>query len=88
MSQSISSLPPDTIVAMIWDFHGPSSRQIAEHHKIHLKEFMTMEALDFRVLEVRQGATQMHSVFLSVNVGLVADLRARLKPHRGQIVKS
>lgn len=47
-----------------------------------------MEALDFRVLEVRQGATQMHSVFLSVNVGLVADLRARLKPHRGQIVKS
>ena len=28
---------------LIWDFKGPSSEKIAEHHETHLKEFFILE---------------------------------------------
>ena len=84
MSDTIDSLPSDTTIALIWDFRGPSSAQIAAHHKIHLQEFMDHESLPHLGLNVTPGQGQMHSVYLLVNVILVNDLRELLKPNRGQ----
>ena len=33
-------------VKLIWDFRGPNATKIAEHHDIHLKEYIKKNGLD------------------------------------------
>jgi hypothetical protein len=37
---------------LIWDFHGPDANQIAEHHEIHLKQYIQLEKLDIELTGV------------------------------------
>jgi hypothetical protein len=30
-------------IKLIWDFRGPASAKTAEHHEIHLKEYIAIE---------------------------------------------
>ena len=32
-------------IKLIWDFRGPASAKTAEHHEIHLKEYIAIEKL-------------------------------------------
>ena len=79
---------PEERVKMIWDFRGPNAGKIAKHHSIHLKEFATIEKLS-DVLVGDEQLSEMHAIaFMVVDQKLVSDLRARLKPNRGQRYQS
>jgi len=40
-------------IKLIWDFRGPTAKKTAEHHTIHLKEYIESEELKFNITAVR-----------------------------------
>lgn len=72
---------------LIWDFRGPASQKTAEHHVIHLKDFIKRSKLKLDITGV-ETLSDMHSLaFLVVEESEMIAVRDALKPHRGQVYK-
>ncbi|EPR73375.1 hypothetical protein ADIWIN_1405 [Winogradskyella psychrotolerans RS-3] len=70
---------------LIWDFRGPAGQKTAEHHVIHLKEYIAMNKLDITITGV-EILSDMHSIaYLVVDESEMKPIRDTLKPHRGQV---
>ena len=70
---------------LIWDFRGPDALKIAEHHEIHLKEYILLENLGLNITGF-EALNNMHAIaFMVVNELEMKPVRDALKPHRGQI---
>ncbi len=70
---------------LIWDFRGPVSEKTAEHHLIHLKEYIQLENLDITITGI-ETLSDMHSLaYLVVEESEMKPIRDALKPHRGQV---
>ncbi len=70
---------------LIWDFRGPVSEKTAQHHLIHLKEYINLNALDISITGI-ETQSDMHSLaFLVVDEADMKPIRDALKPHRGQV---
>ncbi len=70
---------------LIWDFRGPNALKTAEHHEIHLKEYIVINKLDVNITGIEK-LTDMHAIaFLVVNETDMKLIRDALKPHRGQV---
>lgn len=70
---------------LIWDFRGPDALKIAEHHNIHLKEFIKIEKLNINITGVNT-INDVHAIaFLVVNEDKMKPIRDALKPHRGEV---
>lgn len=72
-------------IKLIWDFRGPAALKTAEHHEVHLKEFISMEKVDV----ITTGFTELNDVhsiaYMVVNEINMIAMRDRLKPHRGEV---
>lgn len=71
-------------VKMIWDFRGPNAQKIAEHHKIHLDEFIQKEKLKDIETGTETISEMHHTAIMIIYPKDVDSLRSILKPHRGQ----
>ncbi|WP_299261130.1 hypothetical protein [uncultured Aquimarina sp.] len=70
---------------LLWDFRGPAASKTAEHHEIHLKEYIISEKLSMN-LTGYQDINEMHSIaFMVVLDSEMKAIRDALKPHRGQL---
>ncbi|MCF8272852.1 MAG: hypothetical protein K9I95_03380 [Flavobacteriaceae bacterium] len=70
---------------LIWDFHGPDAHKIAEHHEIHLKQYIALEKFEITLTGV-ETLNDIHAIaFLVVNENNMKPIRDALKPHRGQV---
>lgn len=70
---------------LIWDFRGPAAQKTAEHHIIHLKEYIVINQLDITIVGV-ETISDMHTLaFLVVAEAEMKPIRDALKPHRGQV---
>ena len=70
---------------LIWDFHGPDANKIAQHHEIHLKQYIQLKKLDIEITGV-ETLGELHSIaFLVVDETFMKPIRDALKPHRGQV---
>jgi hypothetical protein len=72
-------------IKLIWDFRGPASAKTAEHHEIHLKEYIAIEKnpLNITGFEI---LNEMYAIaFMVVNEESMIQVRDALKPHRGEI---
>ncbi len=70
---------------LIWDFRGPTSQKIAEHHCIHLKEYANIEKLNYYKIDY-SIVTEIHTIaFIVVDEIDMKTYRDALKPHRGQV---
>ncbi len=72
-------------VKLIWDFRGPAAAKTAEHHEIHLKEYIAIEKLPLNItgFEIKN---EMHAIaFMVVTDENMIAVRDSLKPHRGEI---
>ena len=70
---------------LLWDFRGPASLKTAEHHLIHLKEYIQLKNLDITITGV-ETLSDMHSLaYLVVAESEMKPIRDALKPHRGQV---
>lgn len=73
---------------LIWDFRGPDAEQIANHHLIHLKEYVAINALDIDVFGI-ETINDMHwYAYLVVDEVNMIPIRDALKPHRGQVYQT
>jgi len=72
-------------IKLIWDFRGISASKTADHHLIHLKEFIAIEKQDIKITGT-EVINEMHSIaFIVVNDIQMRALRDILKPHRGEL---
>ncbi|WP_103864336.1 hypothetical protein [Aquimarina sp. I32.4] len=70
---------------LIWDFKGPAANKTAQHHEIHLKEYITLEKLSLSITGF-QDINDMHSIaYMVVMSSEMKAVRDALKPHRGQL---
>jgi hypothetical protein len=75
-------------IKLIWDFRGEASAKTAEHHEIHLKEYINIEKLPLNItgFEIKN---EMHAIaFMVVTDENMISVRDALKPHRGEIFES
>jgi hypothetical protein len=72
-------------IKLIWDFRGEASAKTAEHHLIHLNEYLENEKI---ILEKTgfESINEMHAIaFIVVEEQDMIQLRDVLKPHRGEV---
>jgi hypothetical protein len=72
-------------IKLIWDFRGEASAKTAEHHEIHLKEYINIENLPLNItgFEIKN---EMHAIaFMVVTDENMISVRDALKPHRGEV---
>ena len=72
-------------IKLIWDFKGEAALRTAEHHEIHLKEYIVMKKLPISITGF-SALSEMHAItFMVVNDEQMIALRDVLKPHRGEL---
>lgn len=72
-------------IKLIWDFRGHHAQKTAEHHEIHLKDFIKIEKTQLNITGV-ENLSDMHSLaFMIVSKDEMKPIRDALKPHRGQL---
>lgn len=70
---------------LIWDFRGPDASKIAQHHEMHLKQFIQLEKSPVTITGV-ENLNDHHSIaFLVVDEQDMIAIRDALKPHRGVV---
>tara|TARA_R110002051_G_scaffold139976_3_gene212777 strand:+ start:716 stop:958 length:243 start_codon:yes stop_codon:yes gene_type:complete len=72
-------------IKLIWDFRGPVAEKTAEHHELHLKEFLNAEKLSLDITGVTHINDFYSLAFLVVEETEMLKVRDALKPHRGEI---
>jgi hypothetical protein len=73
-----------TFIKLLWDFRGNDAQPIAEHHRIHLEEFIKKEKLTLTETGV-QKVSPIHSIaYLHVSEPEMLKVRDALRPHRGE----
>ncbi len=72
-------------IKLIWDFRGPVAAKIAEHHEIHLKEYIQTEKITLNITGF-EIINDMHAIaFMVVEEANMIAVRDALKPHRGEV---
>lgn len=70
---------------LIWDFRGPAAQKIAEHHEIHLKEYIKSHSIKSQKTGV-EVLHELHCIaFMVIDETDLKPIRDVLKPHRGQV---
>jgi hypothetical protein len=75
-------------IKLIWDFRGPASEKTAQHHEIHLKEYIAIEKLAINVTGFEVLNDMYAIAFMVVTDEKMIQVRDALKPHRGELVTS
>jgi hypothetical protein len=72
-------------IKLIWDFRGSGAEKTAEHHEIHLKEYIKAEDLSINItgFEVKN---ELHAIaYMVVEEADMISVRDALRPHRGEV---
>ena len=72
-------------IKLIWDFRGPAAAKTAEHHEIHLKEYIAIEKLDLNITGFEILNDMYATAFMVVTDDTMIAVRDTLKPHRGEL---
>lgn len=72
-------------IKLIWDFRGPAAAKIAEHHEIHLKEYIVLEKLKLQITGFEVKNESYAIAYMVVPETLMIAVRDALKPHRGEV---
>ena len=72
-------------IKLIWDFRGAVAAKTAEHHEIHLKEYIAIENLPINITGF-EVINEMYAIaFMVVTDEDMIKVRDTLKPHRGEL---
>lgn len=70
---------------LIWDFYGPGAERTAEHHALHLKEFIKTNNISLNITGFEMVRQDYCIAFIVVKEEEMKPVRDALKPHRGQV---
>ncbi len=72
-------------IKLIWDFRGMDAAKIAEHHEVHLKEYIAAQKLAMNITGF-EILNEMYAIaFMVVVEENMIQVRDALKPHRGEV---
>ena len=72
-------------IKLIWDFRGEAAAKTAEHHLVHLKEYIATEKLPLENTGF-EVINEMYAIAYIVVTDLhMIQIRDILKPHRGEL---
>lgn len=72
-------------IKLIWDFRGEVAAKTAEHHEIHLKEYILIQKFELNITGF-EIINELHATaFMVVTDEYMIQVRDALKPHRGEI---
>lgn len=75
-------------IKLIWDFKGPDGQKTAEHHVIHLREYVAIEKLPITIIDM-DCLNENHTIaYMVVNDEQMRLVRDVLKPHRGELYEN
>jgi len=72
-------------IKLIWDFRGPAAAKTAEHHEIHLKEYIAIEKFPINITGFEIYGEMQAIAFMVVTDENMIQVRDALKPHRGEL---
>ena len=72
-------------IKLIWDFRGQAAAKTAEHHEIHLKEYLSIEKLPLNITGFEVINDMYAIAFMVVTDEYMIAIRDALKPHRGEV---
>ena len=72
-------------IKLIWDFRGQAASKTAEHHEIHLKEYLSIEKFPLNITGFEVINDIYAIAFMVVTDEDMIAIRDALKPHRGEI---
>lgn len=72
-------------IKLIWDFRGPDSAETAEHHEIHLKEYIVAMNLSPNITGLEIFDKMYAICFMVVTDETMIQVRDALKPHRAEV---
>lgn len=72
-------------IKLIWDFRGAASAKTAEHHEIHLKEFLEKENYPLKITGFEILNDMYAIAYLVVEEADMITFRDALRPHRGEV---
>lgn len=73
------------LIKLIWDFRGSFSAKTAEHHEIHLKQYITAEKIKPEITGF-QVLTEVSAItFMVVERENMIQVRDALRPHRAEL---
>ncbi len=73
-------------IKFIWDFKGPHGLPTAQHHEIHLKDFIKKNGLEAFPITGVETVSDMHSLaFWVIPESEIPNYRDVLKPHRATV---
>jgi len=73
-------------IKLIWDFRGPNALLTAQHHEIHLKDFIKTEDLQDWNITGFQQINEMHTIaFWVIPESEILKFRDILKPNRATL---
>lgn len=72
-------------IKLIWDFRGEVAAKTAEHHEIHLKEYIAIKKLPINITGFKVINEMYAIAFMVVTDEYMIQVRDTLKPHRGEI---
>lgn len=74
-------------IKLIWDFRGPDSLKIAQHHVIHLNDYISSSKLKESETGVETKSNLYTIAFITVYQDEMPAVRDSLKPHRGEFIE-
>ena len=72
-------------IKLIWDFRGPSAAKTAEHHEVHLKEYIAIERLSLNITGFEIISEMLAIAYMIVEENEMILVRDALRPHRGEV---
>lgn len=73
-------------IKLIWDFRGSDSFPIAQHHQIHLEEFIKKENLQLQETGTNKINASYSIAYMMVSEPEMLKVRDALRPHRGELI--
>ena len=72
-------------IKLIWDFRGPDARTTAQHHEIHLREYIDAQALPLKITGTDALGETHATAWMVVQENFMIPVRDALRPHRGEV---
>ena len=66
----------------VWEFFGPDSNQLANHHYIHLNEFFSKENISNINTGVEQESSNFSFSYVIIDDSYLELIKASLRPHK------
>ena len=66
----------------VWEFFGPDSSQLANHHYIHLNEFFSKENISNINTGVEQESSNFSYSYVVIDDSYLELIKSSLKPHK------